>query len=134
MATVTCCCAGQTPCGTSCCKQGVACLDRGRGVCGCPAGTTPCGSGTNLQCCAPGKACGSQSGCQRATVEQGIGPGYATQKCGCKFPCGGQQGCPSGMVCSNGCCKCAPGFVCGVNCCGLIGECCSSLTGCCTSF
>jgi hypothetical protein len=128
-ATVTCCCKGDTPCGTSCCKSGVACIDVARGLCGCSKGLTPCGSGASLRCCPKGTACPSNlesSGCGLATTGQGQGPGYATQ-CGCQIPCG--SGCPSGMVCQGGCCKCAAG-ICGLDCCNLIGECCDS-NGCC---
>src|SRR3954470_2381480 len=44
-ANICCCPKGTTPCGTSCCNAGVACLNRSTGLCGCQKGTTPCGSG-----------------------------------------------------------------------------------------
>jgi hypothetical protein len=102
--TVTCCCKGDTPCGTSCCHGGVACIDKKRGLCGCPAGSTPCGSGATLRCCPAGQRCNSESSsCVNATTGPGQGPGYATPclSSGCPKTCSCYTQCPPGFKCSN---------------------------------
>jgi len=123
------CAAGQTPCGPCCCERGIACLDAGRGVCGCPVRTTPCGSA----CCKTGTACADLSSSRCATAAVACTQGQVA----CGTMC-----CPTGTACVNGVCGCATGTTdCGGRCvdlqtdsfnCGGCGIRCSSGQTCCS--
>jgi hypothetical protein len=88
------CAAGTTPCGPCCCKAGIACLNRARGVCGCPSGTTPCGTA----CCKSGVACksGAQSTCAGAVAVCVDGSTPCGTRCGACSVCS-----TAGDLCSN---------------------------------
>jgi hypothetical protein len=101
------CQAGQTSCGSCCCKKGVACLDVNSSHCGCVAGTTPCGNA----CCTKGVACAdpSNSICNGSVNSCNTGGAVCGSTC-----CPAGQCCNAGNVCGAcSVCTTATGDICG---------------------
>jgi hypothetical protein len=106
------CKAGQTPCGSSCCSAGVACVNARTGRCGCASGYTACGKG----CCAgtctdPANSCCCEAGttpCGSACCQGGVECYDKAQSvCGCPAgttPCAHNNVlmcAPSGVSCDS---------------------------------
>jgi hypothetical protein len=82
------CPAGTTPCGTSCCSAGIACVDASTSKCGCAAGYAACGTGCCKGTCTDAAtACCCEGGatpCGTACCQKGVSCYDASQAvCGC---------------------------------------------------